>query len=340
MVTEKQNSILKQIPANRRLVEELYSHGKITQKARQYALSLLYPHDQWGMWISRLLLAIGTSLVLSGIVYFFAFNWAKILPAVKLAIIEILIISCLLGAYACSLQRLGGKVLLLSASVMVGVFMAVFGQMYQTGADAYQLFMTWSLLTLGWTLLSNFVAQWFFWLVITNIFLVLWWRQGALPSEDMAFMIFIYMTILNGIALAAREYFSISKASVWLESQWTRMVLIVPILATMLIPIVTWIFLSSTATISIKLGGIVGLIGHGLAYFFYRYKLPDMRTLAAIVFSGCIAVVAAGSKIITETLPEESPVEFLLIGLMTIIVFSCAIAYLRNTAQKMKTDHV
>jgi uncharacterized membrane protein len=174
MDTEKHSYTLEQIPANRQLVEELYSHGKITGEAREYALNLLYPHNQWGLWVSRLLLTLGAALVLSGIIYFFAFNWAKITPTMKLSSIEIGIFSCLIGAYFYSLQRMSGQVLLFSASVLVGVFMAVFGQIYQTGADAYQLFMMWSLLTLGWTLISNFAAQWIFWLVITNIFLVLW----------------------------------------------------------------------------------------------------------------------------------------------------------------------
>lgn len=193
MDTEKCHYTLEQIPANRRLVEDLYSHGKITREAREYALTLLYPHNQWGLWISRLLLTVSVVLILCGIVCFFAFNWTKITSAMKLFSIQFFIISCLIGVYFHSLQHANGQVLLLSASVLVGVFMAVFGQIYQTGADSYQLFMMWSLLTIGWTLISNFAAQWILWLVITNIFLVLWWEQVALPNTEMGFMIFSYL---------------------------------------------------------------------------------------------------------------------------------------------------
>ncbi len=111
MDTEKLKCTLDQIPADRRLVEELYSHGKISAQAREYSLSLLYPNNQWGLWISRLLLTIGAALVLSGIIYFFAFNWAKITPAVKLSSIQLGIIGCLIGAYIYSLQRVSGQVL-------------------------------------------------------------------------------------------------------------------------------------------------------------------------------------------------------------------------------------
>jgi hypothetical protein len=54
MDTETNSYTLNQIPADRRLVDQLYSHGKISSEAREYALNLLCPHNQWGLWISRL----------------------------------------------------------------------------------------------------------------------------------------------------------------------------------------------------------------------------------------------------------------------------------------------
>ena len=340
MDTEKNKLTLEQIPANRRLVEELYSHGKISREAREYALNLLYPHNQWGVWISRLLLTIGVALVLSGIVYFFAFNWTKITPAVKLFSLQFSIAGCLIGAYFYSLQRVSGQALLFSASVLVGVFMAVFGQIYQTGADAYQLFMMWSLLTFGWTLISNFATQWIFWLVITNIFLALWWGQVVLPTKEMEFMIFTYMAILNGVALALREYFAIEKAYAWLESRWTRVVLTIATLLIMLRPIFAWIAEPSSATQSIMISGVVGLVGHGAVYYLYRYKFPDMWSLTATILSACIIVERAGFKIIHEVSGTYEPAMFLLMGLITLGIFTCAIVYLRKIAKEMEINHV
>jgi uncharacterized membrane protein len=330
---------LEQIPANRRLVEVLYAHGKITREAKEYALNLLYSHKQWGLWISRLMLIIGTTLVLAGIIYFFAFNWSKISPLVKMSSIQFGIIGCLIGAYYYSLQRISGQVLLLSATVLVGVFMAVFGQIYQTGADAYQLFMMWSLFTLGWTIISNFAAQWIFWLVITNTFLVLWWEQAALPTREMEFMIFTYMAVLNGVALALREYFALKEYE-WLRVRWTRVVLIIATLVIMLIPITIWIVEPSRATQSNIFSGMIGLAGHGVAYFVYRHKLPDMWSLAATILSGCIIVEVAGFKILSEMFHRADAIMFLMIGLMTLGVFTSAIIYLRKIAKYMEVEHV
>lgn len=336
--TEKHSYTLKQIPANRKLVEELYVHGKITREAREYALNFLYPHNQWGLWISRLLLITGVALILSGIVYFFAFNWAKITPIMKLSSLEFGMIACVIGACCYSLQRIGGQVLLFCGSVLVGVFMAVFGQIYQTGADAYQLFMMWSLLTLGWTLISNFAVQWVFWLFVTNTFLVLWWQQAALPTQEIEFMIFTYLAVLNGAALALREYLAMEKSYAWLKARWTRTLLTVATLLIMLIPILVWITKPDKATESIILSAVIGLIGHGAAYFFYRYKLPDIWSLAATVLSGCMMVETAIFKMLLQAFHTESAI-FLLMGLTTIGVFTCAITYLRKIAKEMEARH-
>ena len=353
MDTEKR-SVLEQIPADRELVEKLYAHGKITQEAKDYALNVLYPNDQWGVWVSRLLLIIGAVLMLSGIVYFFAFNWAKIPPAVKLSSIQLGIISCLIGAYFYSLRRLSGRALLLSASVLVGVFLVVFGQIYQSEADAWQFFMMWSLLTIGWTLISNFAAQWFFWLVITNICLSLWWIQAALPTKEMDAMIFTYMTVLNGVPLALREYLVAKKKYEWLGGRWTREVLVGSLLLITLIPINLWIWIVDLRFFtkeSLILSSIVGLIWHGTAYFLYRYKLPDMRSLIATVLSSCVIVISAGSKVIID-LADNHADDFVFLDdnfafimaspfivLMILGVFARAIIYLLKVAKEMEADY-
>jgi hypothetical protein len=156
----------------------------------------------------------------------------------------------------------------------------------------------------------------------------------------MEFMIFIYMAILNGTTLALREYFAVEKAYEWLEARWTRVVLTVTTLLIMLIPIVVWIVEPSRATESIILSGVIGLIGHGAAYYFYRYKLPDMWSLAATILSGCIIVEAAGFKILSEMFRRADSIMFLFMGLMTLGVFTYAIIYLRKIAKEMEADHV
>lgn len=329
MDTQKNDNIsLNLIPADRRILEELYSRNLISAAAREYGLGLLYPSKNWELWISRLLLITGVSLILSGIIYFFAFNWTKITPGIKLASIQAAILGCLAAFCYYGFQRISGKILLLCASVLVGVFLAVFGQIYQTGADAYNLFMLWALLTLPWAVISEFAALWLIWLIISNTFLILYWTQAALPEHQTEMMIVSYLAVFNTFFLGLREYFA-AKGLDWLQDRWTRVVLIVPILVYVLIPAVILITEPEYATRSIVLGALLSAVIHAGFYIIYRYKLPDMRGLAATVLSGCIISETAIFKVLHELFRHSDSLMFLLMGALTLVVFSLAIIHLR-----------
>lgn len=331
---------LEEIPADRRLIDMLYDQQKISKEARECALNLLYPRTQWGLWLSRLLFIIGIALILSGVVYFFAFNWAKMTPAVKISLIEISIITCLIGAYVRSLQHLSGQMLLLCASTLVGVFIAVFGQIYQTGANTYQLFMAWTFLTLGWTLISNFPAQWIGWLLVTNTFLYLLWKQAVFPTEPMQYLIFSYMAILNGSVLVLREYFITQKRYEWLKPRWLRLTLLIPTLLIMLLPIAIWINGPIIPSTSIVIGLAVSLMGHTIAYYFYRYRLQDVPALSATVISLCIMTEGIAFKIVKYILRNQKEfIPFLFMGVATLCIFTYGIIYLRKSIKKMEANH-
>ena len=331
---------LDQIPANRRLVDELFAHKKITAEARDYALDFLTPADRWGVWVSRLFLAVGSALVLCGVVYFFAFNWAKITPLVKLASIQAGLLSCLLGACYYKLERVAGQVLLLSASVLTGVFMAVYGQIYQTGADAYQLFMMWSVFIFGWTVISNFAAQWLLWLAVTNVFLGLWWDQAFLPEKDMEAMIFIVFAAFNGAALVLREIYVARGGAPWLAQRWLRLLLSVVVLLPLAAPVLIWILDSHSVIPSLEISAVVGLIGHAVLYGLYRFRFRDMWPLAAIALSLCIILETLVLDFLARSLEDTEILMFLLMGLATIGIFSLAVLYLRRIVTVMEAGRV
>ncbi|WP_419904821.1 DUF2157 domain-containing protein [Kiloniella sp.] len=330
---------LDQIPANRGLVDLLYSHGKITRMARDEALKVLTPHDQWGVWVSRMLLGLGICLALAGVVFFFAFNWARIPSHFKLGLIEFGIITSLVSAYFCSLSRYSGQLSLLSASVLVGVFLAVFGQIYQTGADAYQLFLVWSLLILGWVIISNFAAHWILWLVITNTFVVLWWDQAVLPSREIETFVLVLMMALNVTVLVAREFLAPKLAFVWLSKDWTRWVLLIANLTLMLTPILILIVEPDDANPSLLLGALIGVVGQSGFYYFYRYIVKDMWSLAAVVIAISIIIEVAVIRSLAELFQSEDAVMFLLMGVMTIGVVTGLTLFLRRLTAQLEVEN-
>jgi len=55
------------------------------------------------------------------------------------------------------------------AVMLTGALLALFGQTYQTGADVYELFLGWALLTLPWVAACRFSPCWGLWLLLTNL---------------------------------------------------------------------------------------------------------------------------------------------------------------------------
>lgn len=137
----------------------------------------------WEWFINYAFLLLGTAFVLSGIFFFFAYNWSNLAHLAKFGVIEVGLAAAAGVAYYQGLQRLVGQVALLVAAMLVGALLAVFGQSYQTGADAYQLFLTWAGLIFGWVAISAFGPLWFSWLVLLNLSLFFYWDQVVGQDE-------------------------------------------------------------------------------------------------------------------------------------------------------------
>lgn len=331
---------LDSIPADRRLVENLFCRKLISAAARNHAIELLYPSKNWGLWASRLLLVLGVALMLAGIVYLFAFNWAKIPASVKLGGIQIMLVGALAASWYFGLQSLKGKILLLAASMIVGVFLAVFGQIYQTGADAYNLFMVWALFILPWALIAEFAALWVLWLVVANVFALLVWEQALFPGHKTEMMIYAYLILFNGLVLALREYVA-QRGLVWLQDRWTRIILVLYILILGQIPLLEWIFDMGKATVSEIIGAVVAVSVHAIFYYLYRHRFYDLWSLAATSLSACVAAEAICIKLILiEGSNSMLAGNLVFLGAVTIGIFMGAITMLRKAVREKGGRHV
>lgn len=152
-------------------------------------------------------------------------------------------------------------------------------------------------------------------------------------------MIFSYLILFNGLFLALREYF-LTKGVHWLEAQWTRVVLVAPILVYALIPTIALIVEPSRATHSIIFGTMLSLVIHAIFYIVYCFKLLDMWGLAATILSGCIILESAMFRALTEVLHHNDAIMYLLMGGTTLGVFTFAIIKLRMIAKEMEEKHV
>lgn len=128
---------------------------------------------EWERFLSIFLLAAGVGFTVSGIAFFFAYNWDELPKFAKLGIVEVLLASSVLLAVFARWSKLIKQILLTGATFLTGTLLAVFGQIYQTGADAYDLFLGWTLFTVLWAIAARFAPLWltFIGLLCTTIWL-------------------------------------------------------------------------------------------------------------------------------------------------------------------------
>lgn len=128
---------------------------------------------QWNQFLSIFLLAVGVGFTIAGIIFFFAYNWDDLPKFVKMGIVEVLLVASVLLAVFSRWNNLIKQILLTGATFLVGTLFAVFGQIYQTGADAYDLFLGWTLFTILWAVAIRFAPLWltFIGLLCTTIWL-------------------------------------------------------------------------------------------------------------------------------------------------------------------------
>lgn len=97
--------------------------------------------------LARLLASLGTTAIVAAVMWFFASNWQGLHRYAKLG----LILSAVLGAYGSGgflyhrrpEHRFAGRVLIFVGVLFFGLALALIGQVYNSHADAYTLFLVW-----------------------------------------------------------------------------------------------------------------------------------------------------------------------------------------------------
>src|SRR3989338_6298780 len=167
-----------ELPPTPGRLRQLARSGILNDPALERALTIIgHTPDaaRWARFLDLLLLVAGTGFIVSGIFFFFAFNWADLHRFAKLGLLEAAVLAATGLAFWRGLDRLSGKIALSAAALLVGALLAVYGQIYQTGANAYELFLTWAVLILGWAVIGKFTLLWFVWSVLLNLSLIYYW---------------------------------------------------------------------------------------------------------------------------------------------------------------------
>lgn len=195
--------------------------GLIPQGLWRETLGLVRDAQAWRAWSLRMIIALGVLHFLAGIIFFFAYNWADLPKMAKFGLLFSGVVGSTCVWLFSGLDSKVGQSSGIAATVLTGVLMAVFGQVYQTGADAYELFLAWALLTLPWTVMSKNPAHILVWLVIAQVAYGFYAAQVIVPLWSISF---INTSLLNtaGFFLIGEAIRQASKWQPYLSRWWLQ----------------------------------------------------------------------------------------------------------------------
>lgn len=202
--------------------EDIYfisRHSNLTEQVIDRALkeNVYNGKEAWQKFLRLFFISLGVGFSVSGIVFFFAYNWADLHKYAKIGLTEGLIIAITSLVLLLKININVRSIILLGSAILVGVLFAVFGQIYQTGANAYDFFLAWTVFVTLWVIVSNFAPLWLLYLILINTTFILYSQQVAKDwSEVFVFtLLFIINTTVLITAILISKYKKIANVPNW-----------------------------------------------------------------------------------------------------------------------------
>jgi len=320
---------------NRRAIRQALSDWRAQDRLRAPTALATWRETEpraadWRQWLDHALLALGAGLACAGVLVFFAFNWQDLHKFARFGLLAGAISLLAALAWWRPAGDLPGQAALGGAQLLAGVLLAVIGQTYQTGADAWQLFALWALLAIPWALAARAAPLWWLVIVVGNVALLR------------------YCSIRPGLGGALALLF---------DSQHARVVTL-GLLGAALLQLALWLALRATApglgfrgqTGARLLGALAcGYAGWaGLAALFgqrvntsvlllaalalvalgwwFRQRAFDIVALSVVSLTGIVLAIATAGRVLFAGRFEYA--SFLLLGLLTVGLATAAAMWL------------
>lgn len=321
------------MPTNRDQLVELIDRGAIAPDRIDQAVALagIYPDARaWRVFLDQVLLWLGCSALAGSVLFFIAYNWSDWGRFARFALVEGALFASVVAYWVFGANTLAGRAALLVATLLLGVLLALFGQVYQTGADPWQLFWTWSLLMLPWALLGRFAVLWLIWLALINIAVLLYYQTfgrlfGPLFSTDHAAYWLLFL--VNSLAWVAWELGS--RRWPWLDLAWARRSVALasgaPITGLCLVSIIGY-GISPMFSLAVYGAWLAGL------YVVYRHRIPDLFMLAG----GCVSAIVVLVVLLGDSVLEHADAGgFLLLALAILGLSALAATWLKRVHREL-----
>ncbi|WP_339882116.1 DUF2157 domain-containing protein [Vreelandella maris] len=319
--------------STRRELISLIEQGVIPPEevTRAVQASGLYPSNRaWAVFVDRLLLWLGGLALAFAVLFFIAYNWAEMGRWLRFGMVQAAMALAVVVAIWPKASPMVQRVALTSAILLVGVLLALFGQVYQTGADPWQLFFTWAVLTLPWVCVARSELLWVLWLGLMNLAIGLYFRTwggpfGVLASSDAALW---GLFGLNTFALATWEWGARYRG--W-PRQWAPRLLAVGNGVPMTLLAVTLI-----TDVGLVWSPVLVIYPLWLAalYSIYRYWRPELFMIAG----GCISALTVTTLLLARLLLWEGDWQegsLLLITIAVLAMGAGAVVWLKRLHREL-----
>lgn len=152
--------------------------------------------------------------IITGVSCFIAYNWNKMGNFTKMSIPMALIILGIISWFIFQNKKLYRELSLFSSSFFIGTLFAVFGQVYQTGADPYTLFRNWGIFILIFSYIEKFYPLWILNITVFTISGMLCSRLYGnftmvciTGSIITLFFLLIYIVVIKKMLIEVKDWF-------------------------------------------------------------------------------------------------------------------------------------
>lgn len=260
----------------------------------------------WRKFLTLFLSLLGFLALVTGAIFFIAWNWAAMPKMGKFAVVELLIIALAVVVWWRWYDDVS-RVALLALGLSFGGLFALFGQVYQTGADSWELFRAWTWVLLPLALMGRQNALWFCTWIIANLTFQLYYASRVLIlfddvlithfswlTDSTLYAYFAVQALLLIVREALAEHAAGKEPHHWLAHRWMSRVMAAYLLIT-ITPVAAEAIADwgseFTPQIAIILWAVTILVG----YVYYRHRRSDLCMLTlgmiSVMLVGCVVIV-------------------------------------------------
>jgi hypothetical protein len=292
----------------------------------------------WGLFFKRVFSLLGLLLFMIGLGMFLAWNWAAMPKFLKFALFELVFVLCSCLA-VWRWKKESSAHWLLGAGLGIGLLLALHGQIYQTGANAWELFRLWALALLPLFLLKRTAALGMLLWLTLSLWVYLYSFGGRLYHSDRFFFLSHGDMLLYQQAACWLFCEILHQLSIWLKwkifdpGRWLTRFTGFTTLALLTLQVSLLLFMPAfsydaplfepvihSRTLYMYLAFLA--VTYILYYKLYYKKKPDFFFLSIAVFSVAVILSALFLRFVSTARMDESGLLFC--GVLVMAVFIAA----------------